>query len=348
MKQLIKKYPKVVGLLEDLLRKKMISLNDVMSTCGVDKETAKAKVIPELIEQGALERYNTVYRRGPLSVIAKLLASLGKKVDVGISVTSIDDLVKLPRMKHLTKTMLVAKIIPKAAIAEALSLTNKDDLNTVVNFMLEHGILTLYYNNSYKPADLSGLCAHFEVNQQQENTKAHNDTLVPWSWFTEDINRLRVVIKATTMDSQGRNVESVKASLIAGELGVQKREFINSYAPTLIKREVIAQLGKGYMRGARFKEYVRIITAEADAETPYIGGKHEPRKLTAEQKRKAAQTTKTSIKQLERRRAKAIEIADEWHEGGLLTKKEHQMRVDDINAEYDALIQNLSQKEKKA
>ena len=344
MKLMVRRYPNVVTLLEDLLRKKMISLNDVVTTCDVDKETAKTKIIPVLIYKGALDRYNTTYKRGPLAVIANLLRALGKEVHVGICITSMDDLIKLPRMKHLTKMMLVAKTIPKAAIAEALNIMNKDDLNTVVNFMLDNGMISLYYNNSYKPADLSGLCTHFDINKQQESAKAHTDTLVPWKWFIEDINRLRVVLKVISMDAQGRHVDSVKASTIAGELGIKKSEFVASYAPTLVYREAIAQTGKEYTRGARFREYVQILTTEADSDLPDIGKKKELKKLTPAQKRKIAQTTKASVKHMEKKRANALEIAEEWHESGLTSTKEYKMRVEEINSEYDALIKNLSQK----
>ena len=340
-----------------------VSVSAMASICGLELAEFKKTILTALLREGVLVIHNAKFRKKSPDAAMDVLDSCHIKhnlksnvADVKaeasdepeqITMEALDDFYALPKAKVLVTVLATSQMaVTRSDTAEHLGISKKD-AKRVLSMLTGLGILKPYHNNTFKPANMSELCTRFNINQQTESTKAHNDTLVPWSWFTEDINRLRVVIKATTMDSQGRNIESVKASLIAGELGVQKREFINSYAPTLIKREVIAQLGKGYTRGARFKEYVRIITAEADAETPYIGGKREPRKLTAEQKRKAAQTTKTSIKQLEQRRAKAIEIADEWREGGLLTKKEHQMRVDDINAEYDALIQNLSQKEKK-
>ena len=341
MKQLTKKYPSVIEFITMLLQNKMMSLGDIVALCEVDKLTAKEKILPKLMREGVLERYGSMYKANSAKA-ASLLSSLGKKVHTVHDIQTIGDFCKMPNAKEVIMSLISGATMRISSIASTLHIS-KQDATVLSGMLVRNKVITHYGTGAYRADDVSEACEILDVNAQTENTKAHNKTLVPWKWFTEDINRLRVVLKVVSMDAQGRHIDSVKASAIAGELGIKKSEFVASYAPTLVYREAIAQTGKEYTRGARFKEYVRIITAEADAETPYIGGKCEPKKLTPAQKRKIAQTTKASIKHMEKKRANALEIAEEWHESGLLTNKEHQMRMDEINSEYDALIKNLSQ-----
>ena len=337
--QLIREYPEVVTLLEYLLKTKTVPLSDIGMIINWNKNAVKDVILPVLMREGILERYHSSFKTNS-EKIAKALTSIGNKVITIYDVKTIADFCKMPNARDLAVVLASGRSIRQSSIATTLHIT-KQETSALISMLIKNGVIQDWTNGSYKGKNTNELCELLKIDTQQESVDAHKKSLVPWDWFVDDINRLRVVLKVVSMDANGRHIDSVKAAAIAGELGVSKSEFVASYAPTLIAREALAHIGKNYTRGARFKEYVSIITAEADNELPTIG-KYKPTKLTAEQKRRSRENTKASIKTMEKRRKNALASAKEWRDSEMFTKKEYEMRVDEINSEYDALIKNLA------
>lgn len=338
-----------------------VSVSAMASVCSLALAQFKKDILPALLKEGALVIYNAKFRKKSPDVVIDLFnkyrikhtldsnikeravtVALGEQKD-HTEITTIQSFIKhIPKAKAFVELMLSStSAVTGTNLRGVLGVEKVYAKNILIPKMLDLKLLKQYHNNSYKRGDLAEICKLLGLSQQEESIKSHKNTLVPWDWFVDDINRLRVVLKIVSMDANGRHIDSVKAAAIAGELGVSKSEFVASYAPTLIAREALAHIGKNYTRGARFKEYVSIITTEADNELPTIG-KYKPTKLTAEQKRRSQENTKASIKTMEKRRKNALASAKEWRDSEMFTKKEYEMRVDEINSEYDALIKNLS------
>lgn len=346
MKQLVKKYPGVLVLINTALTGSRMSPGDMAAYCDTDKSTMRTKILPTLLREGVLVRHNLLYKAGTAN-FTKLLRQFGVEAIEYNNITSLDGLIAIPNMANLIKFMLSAKTITTKDVADVLSIA-KNQAKDVISCMKTLGLVAPYYNSSFKPGDLTELCEKLGMSVQDEKISSHKKGLVPWKWFVEDKNRLRVVLMVVGADEHGRHIDSVKASVIAGQLGVSKSEFVASYAPTLIAEGAISQVGKNYKPGPKFREYVSILVAKADNGLLPIGKMRKPKPPTAAQKRKMAEVTEKSVKTMEKRRKDALTNAKEWYDGGLYTKKEYELLTGEINEQYDASIKNLTQPSKRS
>ena len=376
MKQLVKKYPEVAGMLEMLVSAKTMSLGSLYAACDMDKAAFKRDVLPKLLQKGVLEVYYSMYKVNVTNVLHEL-EGIGRKVSTVRDVQTLEEFCKLPKVDMLIKAIVSGTRMRATAVADILEVT-KQDANVLLIMLTRKGVLKTTAYGAYVVDNVTELCRLAGIDSNDAGIDSHSKSIISWDHFEYQPHLIQAIISVTTIGPNGREPETVKAVQLATTLGVSKKEFVTRYAPTLVQKGLIAQAGNAYTKGPRIREYIEELTKmrqdtarerrqilkdagedldEADlADEQYENIQHiiatgderraerlkkETPAQRKEREKRRAKLVASSVAKMEKRRAVELKDASDWHKAKMLTSGEYKQRTKDINDQYDEMIKNL-------
>lgn len=277
--------------------------------------------------------------RGTKAKLATTDINTTKPISKPMSISSLDDLAKLPYAEKLIS--FIAGLTTATKLQQLASVVDMDnrEFKPILLKLVEFGILKEYHNSTYKIGNINAICVKLGIDKTEQQVAATNAVLWDEDAVWCGCQRFILAIKGASI----YRATVHKAKALCSSFGVDEKTFVKSIAPVLIRLGVIASSGKGYIQGKNIDKVWEEVKPyeEEDGDTPKLNKPRVAKKLTVAQKRKNAEVVKRNIAEYEARRKKRLADAKERYENGFDTKSEYNEFCKEVNKETDDQIRNM-------